>query len=107
MAAAEDDVPMVEDVEEEEHSGKEDMMVDEESDDDDDDQTSQSKKVPVSVITGFLGSGKSTVSARRCYYYILCALCIVFASNYLHDLHFATSHQSSLRHIIKHQMQYM
>ena len=66
MAAIEDDVPMIEDVEEEEHSGDEDMMVDEESDDDDDDdgdKTSQSKKVPVSVITGFLGSGKSTVSA--------------------------------------------
>ena len=70
MAAIED-VPMIEDVEEEEHSGDEDMMVDEESDDDDNDndQTSQSKKVPVSVITGFLGSGKSTVSASasRCY----------------------------------------
>ena len=65
MAAIED-VPMIEDVEEEEHSGDEDMMVDEESDDDDNDQTSQSKKVPVSVITGFLGSGKSTVSASRC-----------------------------------------
>lgn len=68
MASAEDDVPMVEDVEEDDYSGEEDMMVDEESDDDegDKDQTSQSKKVPVSVITGFLGSGKSTVSVKRC-----------------------------------------
>ena len=40
----------------------EDMMDDEETDD----EKSHSKKVHVSVITGFLGSGKSTVSRNRC-----------------------------------------
>ena len=61
MTVADEDIPMIEDVEGAEDSD-EDMMVDEETDD----EKSQSKKVHVSVITGFLGSGKSTVSRNRC-----------------------------------------
>ena len=60
MTVADEDIPMIDGVEGAEGSD-EDMMVD----DEDDDEKSQPKKVHVSVITGFLGSGKSTVSRNR------------------------------------------
>ena len=64
MTVADEDIPMIEGVEGAEDSD-EDMMVDEETDD----EKSHSKKVHVSVITGFLGSGKSTVRNR-------CIMCL-------------------------------
>ena len=73
MTVAEEDIPMIEGAEGAEDSD-EDMMVD---DEETDDEKSHSKKVHVSVITGFLGSGKSTVSRNRC---MMClCLCNIIA----------------------------